>query len=315
VAVGKELFLDQRLSADGTISCATCHRPDRSFTDGVALAVGIGRRIGTRNAPSLYNVRFATTLFWDGRISGLEAQAKLPLLNLYEHGLASESDLLSRITSDRHYRQEFGRLSLGPLSIALVTNALAAYERTLLAGNSPFDRYQYAGDRHAMTDSAIRGLKLFRGRAGCASCHTIDQSFALLSDGQFHPSPAGIPPEVNRQLVELTQRVATVKSRGRIDELNSLIVEDPGVAALGRFVVTLNPADIGLFRTPSLRNVTETGPYLHDGQLTKLEDVVEAELYSRGSDIRYPIVVTASEMADLLAFLSALRSAKSSVYP
>jgi cytochrome c peroxidase len=307
--IGGQLFFDQRLSADATVSCATCHQPARRFADGHNLAVGIAGKIGTRNAPSLYNVAYATTLFWDGRVSGLQAQAKLPLLNPFEHGMASESALLAKVVAIPRYRAAFSRVNGHlPPSVDQVTAALAAYERTLLAGNSPFDRYEYGGEPQAMTDSAVRGLDLFRCRAGCATCHMIGPSSALFTDGEFHASPFGIPMEVNQRLVELTQQVSAVKARGNVEELNALIMENRGVAALGRFIVTMNPADIGLFRTPSLRNVTETAPYLHDGSIGKLEDVVDAELYSRSSAIRYPIVATATDKEDLLSFLLALRS-------
>ena len=305
-ALGRELFFDRRLSADGTISCTSCHRPEHNLTDRRALAVGIGGQVGTRNAPSLYNVAFATSLFWDGRSTDLESQAVLPLLNAREHGLASEKAVLAILDSDRRYRKEFARVFGQPhVSIDAVAAALAAYERTLLAGDSPFDRYVYGGDPRAMSPAAIRGLSFFRGRAGCATCHTIDKTSALLTDQEFHSSPKGLPESVNSALVELTGRVIQVQEP---NALNSMVVGDSDIASLGRYVVTRNPKDIGLFKTPSLRNVTTTGPYLHDGSVESLQEVVELELYSRGDAVRSPIVATVEERADLVEFLTALSS-------
>ena len=306
VALGKSLFSDRRLSADGTISCASCHRPGHNLTDGHALAVGVGGQVGTRNAPSLYNVAFATSLFWDGRSTDLESQAVLPLLNAREHGLASERAALEILDNDRRYRKEFARVFSQPhVSIDAVAAALAAYERTLLAGDSPFDRYFYGGDPQAMSAAAIRGLSFFRGRAGCATCHTIGKTYALLTDQEFHSSPARLPESVNSALVELTGRVVQVQEP---NALNSMVVGDSDIASLGRYVVTRNPKDIGLFKTPSLRNVATTGPYLHDGSVKSLQEVVELELYSRGDAMRSPIVATVEERADLVEFLTALSS-------
>ncbi len=306
VALGTALFSDRRLSADGTISCASCHRPKNNLTDGRALAVGIGGQVGTRNAPSLYNVAFATSLFWDGRSTDLESQAILPLLNAREHGLASEKAVLAILDKDQRYRKEFARVfGQSHVSIDAVAAALAAYERTLLAGNSPFDRYVYGGDPQAMSPAAVRGLSFFRGRAGCATCHTIGKTSALLTDQEFHSSPARLPDSVNSALVELTGRVIQVQEP---NALNSMVVGDSDIASLGRFIVTRNPKDIGLFKTPSLRNVATTGPYMHDGSVESLQEVVELELYSRGDAVRSPIVATVEERADLVEFLTELSS-------
>jgi cytochrome c peroxidase len=309
VRLGSILFDDRRLSVDGNVSCGSCHRANRQFTDGRALAVGIHKQIGTRNTPSLENVVYSTTLFWDGRSTGLQEQALLPLLNPREHGLVSADDLVVRVQRDSGYREQFRRVfGRSAITEGEIAAALAAYERTLLAGDSPFDRYVYGGDVHALSESAIRGMELFRGRAGCAACHTIGPTAALLTDQSFHSSPEGLPDGVNAHLVELTQRVAAVHRVGDVNEMNALIVSDPQIAALGRFVVTQNPADIGLFKTPSLRNVADTAPYLHDGSVSTLAEVIEMELYQRGDAVRAPIVASVAERADLLEFLKALSS-------
>jgi cytochrome c peroxidase len=309
ISLGKELFFDTRMSVDGTISCGTCHVPERAFTDGRMQAVGVAGQVGVRNTPSLLNVVYSSTLFWDGRSTTLESQARLPLLNAREHGFPSEAALLNRIGADSHYHKAFIQLFRhANITTDGVAAALASYERTLLSGNSPFDRFLYGGDHSAMSDSAIRGLGIFRGRARCATCHTIGTASALLTDQDFHASPVGLPTATNHDLVELTQRVVDVQQRGNPNELNALVVADPAIASLGRFVVTRNPHDIGLFKTPSLRNVALTAPYLHDGSIATLDEVVDAELYSRANGVRSPIVLTAQQKADVIAFLNALSS-------
>jgi cytochrome c peroxidase len=307
--LGKKIFFDKRLSVDGTVSCGICHIPEHAFTDGRAQAVGVAEQTGARNTPSLLNVAYSSGLFWDGRATTLESQALLPLLNPREHGLPSEVALLDRFAAIRAYRPAFRKL-FGNENITSneATMALASYERTLLSGNSPFDRFLYGGDTHAMSDTAIRGLDLFRGRARCATCHTIGAAFALLTDQDFHASPVGLSTTTNRDLAELTRKVIDVQERNDANALNALVVSDPQIASLGRFVVTRNPRDIGLFKTPSLRNVALTGPYLHDGTIATLDEVVDAELYSRTGAIRSPIVLTVQQKVDLIEFLNALSS-------
>jgi cytochrome c peroxidase len=255
-------------------------------------------------------VVYLRTLFWDGRATSLESQAILPLLNSREHGLGSEADVLIRVRQIPQYRPLFDRwLGLGhQISISDVTTAIATYERTLLSGDSAFDRYLYGADPNAMSSAAIRGLELFRNRGHCENCHTIGKDFALFSDQGFHSSPLGIPAAVNATLVELTQRVSALHRKDDNSELNALVIRDPAVAALGRFIVTLDPRDIGLFKTPSLRNVALTAPYFHDGSATTLNEAIDLELYSRGDVVRYPIVMSATEKADLIEFLKALSS-------
>jgi cytochrome c peroxidase len=308
-AIGQRLFFDKRLSADGTVSCGSCHIREKQFSDGRPRGIGIAGQVGTRNTPSLLNVVYATSLFWDGRADTLEAQAVLPLTNLREHGLSAESAVLEIVAKDPEYRRGFAQ-ALGPrdLSVNDVLAAIGGFERTLLSGDSPADRFMYAGDQLALSNSAMRGLTLFRGRARCATCHTIGDTSALYTDLSFHVSPLGLPPTANAGLVELTQRMVELRTRNDVMALNSLVVGDSDFAALGRFVVTGNPRDIGLFKTPSLRNVALTAPYFHDGSVATLAEAVDVELYSRGDAIRYPIVLTMQEKEDLVEFLKALSS-------
>ena len=194
-----------------------------------------------------------------------------------------------------------------PVSIRGVTLALAAYERSLVAVDSPFDRYQFAHEPKAMSPAAVRGLELFRGRAQCASCHLIGDTSASFTDGQFHSSPLPLPARASQELGILAQKVSALREKGHLDALSNIIGTDREVAALGRFVVTLDPKDIGKFKTPSLRNVAETGPYMHDGSVTSLAQTVDLELYSRSEQL-YPLSLTEDERADLLEFLRALTS-------
>ncbi len=310
VQLGRALFSDKRLSIDGTVSCANCHAPERNFTDAYPTAHGLRSQTLTRRTPSLLNVRYATSLFWDGRSTDLESQARLPLLSAAEHGLPDEESVRAIVRADSGYACTFERLfgiSKEAISLREIGAALAAYERTLLAGDSPFDRFLYGGDRKAISSAAERGLVLFRGRAQCATCHTIGPSSALLSDGEFHPSPVRLTDATLARLGTLANQVASLRHNGQLTVLNTMITTDRDVSALGRFVVTLNPNDIGRFKTPSLRNVALNGPYMHDGSVGTLREAVEIELYSRSAR-NYPLVLTEDERADLLAFLQALSS-------
>jgi len=301
------LFADPRLSADGRVSCATCHLPARDFADSLPQPKGVRGQQGTRNAPSLVNVAYVAELFWDGRAATLEAQTTMPMLNRLEHGLNSEEEVVRIVRSSGSYVAQFSRVGLpGTLSIDDVRRALAQYERTLRSGGSPFDRYLYGNESGAMSAAAVRGFELFRGRAGCVTCHTLDARSALFSDQKYHVSPLGVPPRALTSLAANATRVAALKKRGDESALNSLISSDAEVAALGRFVVTLNPADIGAYRTPSLRNVARTGPYMHDGSVSQLEEALELELYGHEDSSRKPLVLSAGDKTDLLAFLNAL---------
>ena len=307
VALGRALFLDARLSADGATSCASCHQSERAFTDGLALARGVHARLGTRNAPSLLNVAFNTSLFWDGRRSTLEEQAMDPLLNPREHGLGTEADVLQRLREHHAagFRSVFGVApeSIRPSHFAM---ALASFQRSLLAGNSAFDRFAYRDEPAALSASAQRGLALFKGQAQCASCHTIGPSSALFTDQQFHSLSVGMK-RIQDRLPALTMQVARAHAQGR--QLDETILREEDVAELGRFAFTLQPQDLGKFRTPSLRNVALTAPYMHDGSVATLEEAIDLEIYYRGVAQARPLLLTPTDKADLLAFLRALTSA------
>jgi cytochrome c peroxidase len=307
--LGKKLFFDVRLSADGKVSCAHCHVPERAFTDGRATSSGHRGQRGTRNAPSLLNVAYLDSLFWDGRAADLESQALAPLLNSAEHALSNEQAIVDVVRGDAVYlkelKQAFGA-SRERIDAQMIGAALAAYERTLVAGESSFDRFLYGADQTALSAEAKGGLELFRGRAQCVACHPIGESNSLFTDGGFHMTPTGLPKAVTTDLASLAARVRASEGSA----LEQLIATDPNIAALGRFLVTRNPADIGKFKTPSLRNVALTAPYMHDGSVPTLEQAVDLELYNRAGALRYPIILTIAERRALVEFLKALSSSK-----
>ena len=307
-ALGKRLFFEKRLSANGSVSCATCHSPDKAFSDRRGTSVGVGAKPLSRNAPSLLDVKDRFELFWDGRARSLEEQAKQPLLNPAEQGFTNEQSLMDAVAAIPGLSSEFQRAfpqSRASANLANLCISLAAYEKTLVSGPNSLDAY-LGGHADALSNSARRGLSLFVGRGGCARCHSISGNRPSLSDGRYHQAPLGLSDSIAEQLPELTQRVRALRSKGQFDVLSQLIATQPDIAALGRFLVTLNPSDIGAFRTPSLRNVAITAPYMHDGSVPTLERAIALELYRRDGVGRRPIELSEDERADLLAFLNAL---------
>jgi len=280
IALGRRLFNEKRLSSDGTVSCASCHNPDLYFTDGLKVAKGVGGQLGPRNSPTVLNAVFNTAQFWDGRAASLEEQAGIPIAAPNEMNMPHES-CVERLSSDQSYRDQFEKVyGSGPITMGRVLRAIAAFERTMLSGNSPFDRYQYGGDKSALSEAAIRGLDIFKGKGNCATCHTIGDSHALFTDGKFHNVGAGM------------------NSSGELTDQ-------------GRFVHTGNEKDRGAFRTPSLRNIAKTAPYMHDGSLKSLDEVVAFYIGGGNSnpqldpEIR-PFGLTARDRSDLIAFLESL---------
>ena len=304
IALGAQLFSDRRLSADGSVSCATCHKPNAAYADGLATAVGIGKSAGTRNAPSLIGVRGFSVFNWDGRTSSLEEQVLQPFTTSIEHGLASQDDLLRRVSDDAAYRRAFADLAaVGTRDIqpADIGAALAAFVRSLSAGSSAFDRYRIGGDPDALTESARRGFEVFNGHAGCASCHVVGEGVAPFTDQQFHALGVGLSSVGTRLGALLTRIDEFPRSIGADD-----ILSDRDIAEMGRYVITRVPADIGKFRTPSLRNVARTAPYFHDGSVATLETAVDLELYYRRQSDGSLTAISRDEREDLLAFLRAL---------
>jgi cytochrome c peroxidase len=266
-ALGKRLFYEKRLSRDGSVSCATCHDPDRAFTDGLPRARGVQGRTGPRNTPTIVNRGIGRAQFWDGRAPTLEHQALGPIEAAVEMDLPL-AEALARLEQDASYRQAFQAAFDGGPSADRLARAIAAYERTIYSVDSPFDRF-LAGSEDALSPEARRGLTLFGGKARCGECHTGPN----FTDELFHTL---------------------------------------GLAGdAGRGTVTKAPADEAAFKTPTLREVAKTAPYMHDGSLATLEEVVE--YYDRGgtphpnlSPKITKLSLTAQEKSDLVAFLRAL---------
>jgi cytochrome c peroxidase len=310
IELGRKLFLDTRLSRNGTMSCALCHIPEQGFAAvEVGTSIGLEGRALRRNAPTLLNVAYVGQLFHDGRSASLEHQAWDPLLNAIEMGNADTASVVGVLHTLPEYAAAFEAVFGRPADRASVAAALASYERTLVSGNSRFDRWRYGGEGGALTRSEKAGFALFTGKARCIACHSVGERDALFSDGRFHNTGIGA---VRRDdpgrsfTVRLAPGVHTAL-RAR-DVAN---VSDPVEDDLGRFEVTRNAADRWAYRTPGLRNVAITAPYMHDGSLATLEDVIafyqKGGIANPGRDaLLQPLDLSAQEQRDLAAFLRSL---------
>jgi cytochrome c peroxidase len=272
VALGSQLFFDPRLSSDNTISCATCHDPRMAWANHNAVDTGIQGRTGTRNSGTILDAAYMDFQFWDGRARTLEEQALGPIHNPVEMGETLEN-VVRKLTAIDGYRTQFQAVFGGAVSADGIAKAIAAFERTVLSGPSPYDKYR-AGDRSAMSEAAVRGMRLFNGKARCRMCH----GGPMFSDHGFHNLGVGM---------------------------------DRTQPDIGREAVTKLARDRGRFKTPSLRNVALTWPYMHDGSIRTLADVVE--FYDEGGmknptlDIFVvPLELTDDESKDVVAFLEAL---------
>lgn len=295
VELGRMLFFDRRLSGDGTMSCAVCHHPEQAYGDGRALSGAYPTNKHWRNSQSLLNLAYLQSFFWDGRSDNLESQAQEPIHSSFEMNLNLDF-LVEKLREIPEYRDRFRTAYGRDVDRAAITAALADFQRTLVVRDSAFDRL-LGGDPRALEGPAKRGLALFYGHAGCARCHTG----ALLSDQKFHNLGIAETPE----LLKDPQRRATRHFFQRQMGLERMD-RDPG-----RFAVSRNPADLGAFRTPPLRQVAQTGPYQHNGSLATLTEVIE--FYNQGggpqggkSALLAPLNLTAQERSDLLAFLHSL---------
>jgi cytochrome c peroxidase len=272
VLLGKKLYFDTRLSADNTISCATCHDPAKGWSDTGPTSSGIRGQLGGRRSPPVVNAAYSPLQFWDGRAPSLEEQAKGPIQNPIEMGNTHEVMIatLSKLTG---YTEEFKAVfGTSPITVDQVAQAIAAYERTIVTTDSPFDRY-VRGDQSALTSQEKQGLEVFNGKGHCSSCHWG----SYFSDGRFHN--LGVAPAAGQKPDE------------------------------GRFAITKNVADIGAFKTPTVRDAAKRAPYMHNGSEKTLEDVVM--LYDRGggSDntnldpLMVPLGLSKTEVAALVAFM------------
>lgn len=285
IALGRRLYYDKGLSVDSTVSCASCHRPDAGFADPDQFSEGVNGQKGGRQAPPVMNAAYFTTQFWDGRAASLEDQAGGPVENPIEMAFTHEG-VVDRLSGDPSYVAQF-KEAWGDRAIVfeMVAKSIASFERTVLVGNSPFDRYLFGGEKDAMSEEAIRGLELFRDpkKGNCEVCHTIneDEGYALFTDNKFHN--LGVGAEI-----------------------------DGSLSDVGRVEISEDEKDTGAFKTPHLRNIADSGPYMHDGHLKTLKEVLDFYIGAgnsndfRDEEIHELDFLTAQERTDLIAFMEAL---------
>jgi cytochrome c peroxidase len=275
VELGRLLAFDKRLSQDNTISCMSCHLSTNAFTDGKPVATGIRGQKGGRSAPASFNRVFSSAQFWDGRAATLEAQSVGPFTNPIEHGFANYDVMLAKMNKIPGYRKLF-KEAFGDENIKIenVGKAIASFQRTILSGNSPADRFDQGQEAGAISESAQKGLILFRDKARCTKCH----SGFNFTDEKFH---------------------------------NLGIGWDDNKVDLGRYMVTNTAEDLGAFKTPTLREIARSAPYMHDGRFKTLEEVVN--FYNKGGiknphqdPLVLPLELTDQEKSDLIAFLRTL---------
>lgn len=284
IALGRRLFYDTSLSKSNTVSCASCHDPEFRFSDLRALSIGVEGKLGLRHAPSLVNAAYSPLLFWDGRAANLETQLLSPMADPLEMNQTHDASI-AKLEQNTAYKAMF-RDAFGTEDITLprVQNAIASFERTILCGNSAFDRYEYKGDKSALTPAQIHGLAVFTDshRGNCAVCHTIGPKDALFTDGKFHDTGEG------------------VNDNEELDDV-------------GRFDVTYASDDKGKFKTPTLRDVAVSGPYMHDGKLKTLRAVVDFYAGQGNSNPNLDkemksIHLTGQDRDDLVEFMKSLTS-------
>jgi cytochrome c peroxidase len=307
IALGRKLYFDTRLSSDGTVSCATCHDVSRGFTDRRNVSEGVGDHLGRRSSPTTLNAALFQSMFWDGRAATLEEQAKLPILNPIEMGHPDPASAMRAVGSDAAYKNMFQKAYGRAPNYDDLGRAIASFERTLIFLDAPFDHFA-AGARDAISPAAQRGLALFNGKARCVSCHMINSSNPLGTDNLFHN--IGVSARTQNFEALAGKALAAIEANGSVEQLDKLALETD-MSELGRFMITRNRSDIGAFKTEQLRNVGITAPYMHDGTLHTLWDVVDH--YNKGGETNpyldggiEPLDLSEDEINDLVAFLFTL---------
>ena len=279
IELGKQLYFDKRLSSDNTVSCASCHDPNKGWSNDAAFATGVDGQMGGRSAPTIINSAYFPLQFWDGRAKGLEGQALGPIANPIEMNLPIEK-AIEKLNEIPGYKKQFKRVFRSEITADGIAKAIASFERTVLSGNAPYDKFK-AGDESALSPEAKRGMDLFFNKAKCSACHK-GHSFTDLA---FHNIGVGYDKDK----------------------------PDPG-----RFAVTNQEGDRGRFKTPPLRDIHTSPPYMHDGSVKTLKEVVE--FYNKGGiknaqldeDMK-PLKLTEQEVADLVTFMK--EGLKSENYP
>src|SRR6202171_6476267 len=310
IALGEKLFFDGRVSADGTVACATCHDPRLAFTDGRPVAVGIDNRVGQRNSPTVLNALYNQFQFWDGRAVTLEQQAGLPIVNPVEMGQPNLDSAVARIARIPKYRASFIRVFARPPNGGDLVRAIASYDRSQFSFDSPFDHYM-AGDSSAISASAKRGWVLFKTRGRCNLCHLFADTTTRptrFTDDQFHNIGVLI---VRHNVVTLARQAEKAIAKGDTIAIDRAAIGTP-MSALGRFLIKRADSDIASFKTPDLRNVMVTAPYFHDGSSATLWDVMDH--YNKGAGPRDPFLSTEiqplalheNEIDDFVALMASL---------
>ncbi len=312
VALGEKLFSDARLSSNDKVSCSTCHDTTKAFVDHKPLAEGVAApaKRTQRNSPTVLNAMFNATQFWDGRAATLEDQAKLPITNPIEMGQPDGDAVMKKVLAIPEYPQAFRAAFGRDATFDDLAAAIAAFERTEYAGDAPFDRF-VAGDANAIDASAKRGWALFNGKARCNSCHAFSTTSPLFSDQKFHN--IGIAAH-KTDFIGLARRATGIVRSGDLKQIDELAIQTD-LSELGRFLVTKHANDIGAFKTPTLRNIAATAPYMHDGSMATLWDVMDH--YNKGG-VPNPnldggmqrLGLTEPQIDDLVAFMEALTSDK-----
>jgi len=307
VELGKKLYFDPRLSADRTVACATCHDVSRGFTDQRPVSEGIKDQLGRRNAPTTMNTFVLQTLFLDGRSPTLEEQAKLPIINPIEMGQPDGAAVVNAILDDQDYQNRFQEAYGRMPNYDDIGRAIASFERTLVFLDAPFDKF-LAGQQDAISPQAQDGWVLFNGKGRCVSCHQLNQSNPLGTDNRFH----NIGVAARHQDFEGLARKAlvTLQKDDGIKAIDELALSTD-LSELGRFMVTKNRSDIGGFRTSQLRNIGITGPYMHDGSMQTLWDVMDH--YNKGGEANpfldggiEPLALSEEEIDALVALMFTL---------
>jgi cytochrome c peroxidase len=320
IALGEKLFKDKAFSTTGEVACETCHLPEKAFTDSpLEVSEGINQLTGTRNAPTVINSVYMRTAFWDGRSPSLEDQALHPFVNPVEMGLDDHQPILDRVRSDPEYVKAFEKVfgkTGEEITMKEVTQAIAAFERTIVSGDSPFDRWYFAGEEDALTEAQKRGFDLFVNEGRCVSCHLVEQTQALFTDNRFHNIGVGIN-DIQDEVPELAGEF--LKADATLSEVDVQVLTDARTSELGRFAIVRQFDDLGSFKTPTLRNIAATPPYMHDGSIATLREVVvhynNGGVTNEGDPVNdflsggiRPLDLTDEEIDDLVAFMEALTS-------
>lgn len=306
--LGDKLFDDKRLSVDDTVACNTCHSPQTGFVARTETAKGIRDQAGKRNAPTILNAMFFPSQFWDGRAATLEDQAKLPILNPIEMGQKDPKDVAAKLAAIPEYVEAFKQVFDHPVNWDDMARAIAAFERTRLSSEAPIDRF-LRGNEDALTAQQRHGWSLFNGKARCVTCHAFNPTAPLFSDNRFH----NIGVAAHKQdFGTLASRAANAVGRGNTEEIDRMAIESD-YSELGRFLVTKQRSDIGAFKTPHLRDIVLTAPYMHDGSQPSLWDVMDH--YNKGGEPNpfldggiQRLGLSEDEIDDLVALMNAFTS-------